>query len=330
MKCIHAVIHPGPFNWLTRGTFVGSVTITIQAPQGLHNVAKMYYTMDNQVPTLESNEYTGPFTLTVGPNEAAKKIHIKVIAYIIAAPYYGDIAVRDFIVLPPIENACKLYPCSHDASGNQVIDLPLPNETAAIKALPDQFRRPEHWEEQIVDEKEKAAFENADINGDKTLSFNEWEQAFGEGHEVFDEADINKDETVSWDEFVDAIEKADTPVEEEPPSAVPVEISVPDVQDEDAHPVVGFEHESRGEAVVKVPPGNSGEVIFFTLDGSDPVPGSDVTFECGVNKDMLEEHVEQMHKFLYDDDDPVRKPEMVPWDEIVEINTAQKVARVCM
>ena len=47
---------------------------------------------------------------------------------------------------------------------------------------------------------------------------------------------------------------------------------------------MAFSHESVGQAIVKVP--SVSERVFFTVDGSNPMPGQPGTFECGVNPGM--------------------------------------------
>jgi hypothetical protein len=62
-----------------------------------------------------------------------------------------------------------------------------------------------------------------------------------------------------------------------PPVTVSEASAGADADDE----IMRLMHESVGKAIVSVPAAK--ERVFYTVDGSDPVPGAPHTFECGVN-----------------------------------------------
>jgi len=261
-----SILYHGPFDAYSRNSFLGSLTVTIEAPPGLHNIAKIYYTIDNTLHTTNSYEYTGIFTLTVAPGETAKRINLKVVAYIPTAPFYGDISQRTFILLPSISDACIRYKCSYDQNGNKVVRLPMPNETDAMATMPREFSVFEHWEEQVEDDEKELAPRPPDLA-------------------------------------------------EPLPQGVIEEVSPKDQLD--SRGVMEFEHESIGEALIKIPPSNNEEDIYFSLDGTDPLPGSASTFECGINAQTDKLQVDQVRDFLYNVD-PVPDPDSAPYSQVDE------------
>jgi len=95
----------------------------------------------------------------------------------------------------------------------------------------------------------------------------------------------------------------------------------------DSPGVMEFEHESIREALIKIPPSNNEEDIYFSLDGTDPSPGSASTFQCGINAQTDKLQVDQVA--ISYNVDPVPDPDFAPYSQVdedfIESNMRRKV-----